>query len=213
MGHIYKITNDINEKIYIGKTVFSIEKRFKEHCRDSQKQELNNRLLYNAMKKYGIEHFSISEIEECDNNVLANREQYWINFYNSYENGYNATLGGDGKILYDHDAILLRLMECPYPKEIAREFNCSVDIVREIGHLHNINLKNHGQEKLKESSKTIYQYTKDNKLLNIFSSTVEAAEWCFNNQKCKTLNSGVRSHIAECANEKRKSAYGYIWKY
>lgn len=37
MALIYKITNDINDKIYIGKTNFSIEKRFKEHCRDAQK--------------------------------------------------------------------------------------------------------------------------------------------------------------------------------
>jgi len=40
MSFIYKITNDINDKVYIGKTAFSIEKRFKEHCKDAFKEHL-----------------------------------------------------------------------------------------------------------------------------------------------------------------------------
>lgn len=73
MGYIYKIVNDINNKIYIGKTEFNIEKRFKEHCQDSKKG-YENRPLYKAMNKYGIEHFSIEKIEECNN--LEEREKY-----------------------------------------------------------------------------------------------------------------------------------------
>ena len=91
MGYIYKIVNDINNKIYIGKTEFNIQKRFEEHIRDSQKEH-KNRPLYNAMNKYGIQHFKIELIEECNN--LEEREKYWISFYDSYKNGYNATLGG-----------------------------------------------------------------------------------------------------------------------
>ena len=94
MAYIYKIVNDINNKVYIGKTEFSIEKRFKEHCRDSKKEH-QNRPLYNAMNKYGIEHFKIELIEECNN--PEEREIYWIQHFDSYKNGYNATLGGDGK--------------------------------------------------------------------------------------------------------------------
>ena len=56
-------------------------------------------------------------------------------------------------------------------------------------------------------------YTKQGDFVKSFSSTAEAASWCFEQNKCAILNSGVRSHIAECANGKRKSAYGYIWKY
>lgn len=76
MGYIYKITNDINQKSYIGKTEYSIEKRFKEHCSESEQERSWNRPLYRAMRKYGIEHFSISLIEETDNTAEA--EQYWI---------------------------------------------------------------------------------------------------------------------------------------
>ena len=57
------------------------------------------------MNKYGIENFIIEEIEEVDVKELSIREIYWIEYYNSYKNGYNATLGGDGKILYDYDLI------------------------------------------------------------------------------------------------------------
>ena len=59
----------------------------------------------------------------------------------------------------------------------------------------------------------ITAYTKNGDLIQSFNSTTEAAKWCFDNGKCATLNSGVRGHIADAANGKRKSAYGYIWKY
>ena len=67
MAYIYKITNDINNKIYIGKTNFSIEKRWKEHLKTYKRENIEKRPLYNAMNKYGIEHFHIEQIEETDN--------------------------------------------------------------------------------------------------------------------------------------------------
>lgn len=76
MAYIYKIYNDINEKVYIGKTNYSIQKRFQEHCRDSKKDKDERRPLYNAMNKYGIEHFFIEEIEECSIEDSGNREKY-----------------------------------------------------------------------------------------------------------------------------------------
>ena len=51
MAYIYKITNDVNEKIYIGKTYNSIEKRFKEHCRERLRDRSERRPLYSAMNK------------------------------------------------------------------------------------------------------------------------------------------------------------------
>ena len=74
MAFIYKITNDINDKIYVGKTEFSIEKRFAEHCKDAFKRTEEHRPLYNAMRKYGIEHFHAELIEET--NSPEEREIY-----------------------------------------------------------------------------------------------------------------------------------------
>lgn len=94
---IYKITNTMNDKLYIGQTAFGIEKRFKEHTNKAKSGNYNHRPLYSAMNKYGIENFNIELIENGLSKEEANeREQYWISFYSTYnDNGYNATIGGD----------------------------------------------------------------------------------------------------------------------
>ena len=212
MSYIYKIINDINDKVYVGKTDFSIEKRFKEHCKDAFRDRNEKRPLYAAMRKYGVEHFHIELIEETDN--PEEREIYWIGYFDGYTHGYNATKGGDGKRLYDHEAIITRLKEHPYPCDVADEFGCCRDLVYDLSKKHNIQIKSKSSKRMKELlSKTISAYTKQGEFVKSFSSTVEAAEWCYNQKKCATLNSGVRSHIGEAANGKRKSAYTYIWKY
>ena len=74
MAFIYVITNDLNGKQYVGKTSRSIEERFKEHIRDKDYRKNEKRPLYNAMNKYGIEHFSIKVLEECSIEESAARE-------------------------------------------------------------------------------------------------------------------------------------------
>ena len=164
MAYIYQITNDINGKIYIGKTEFSIEKRFKEHCQDAFRERNEHRPLYAAMRKYGIEHFSISLIEKTDN--PEEREMYWINYYSSYSKGYNATIGGDGKQLFNHQQIKERLIEHPYRIDVAQEFNCSTDLVSKIAKNNNILLKNRGQENFSGKGKKISQYTKKGEFID-----------------------------------------------
>lgn len=213
MGYIYKITNDINNKVYVGQTTQTLEQRFKQHQQDAFYKKYEKRPLYSAIRKYGIEHFQISLIEECLDSELSNREIYWIAYYRGYEDGYNGTHGGEGKLFYDHEKIKNKLLEHPYPIDIAKEFGCCVDIVCQIAQKNNILIKNKSNEQLAQNKKQIHQYTKDNQYIQSFESTVKAGEWCFNNGKCSALTSGVRSHIADVANGKRKSAYGYIWKY
>lgn len=97
MGFIYKITNTVNNKIYIGQTTKTIEERFQKHIQKA-KQHVN-RYLYDAMNHYGYDNFKIEPIEECDNNLLNEREIYWIKYYNSNNKilGYNMTTGGEGR--------------------------------------------------------------------------------------------------------------------
>lgn len=98
MAFIYVITNDVNGKQYVGKTNFSLERRFREHIADSKRERCNKRPLYSAMNKYGIEHFHIEQLEECSAEDSSKREEYWIAKLNTYGcNGYNATKGGDSK--------------------------------------------------------------------------------------------------------------------
>lgn len=213
MTKIYKITNLINRKSYIGKTAFSLDKRFQEHCKDALRQTKETRPLYSAFNKYGIENFTIELIEECEEEISNLREQYWIGFYQTYTNGYNATLGGEGKTKYNHDIIVGLLKENPYPIEVAKQVGCCVDIVRDIAKTYNIEIYNKGQESFIQNSKEILQFDKQGKFIQKFPSSAEAARWCYENNYCKTLNSGVRSHISDVVNNKRKSAYGFVWKF
>jgi group I intron endonuclease len=214
LGHIYKITNDINDKIYIGCCSTTIEERFSSHIKDFQKRYFEKRPLYSAMQKYGVEHFHIEEIESCDISIMFEREIYWIQYFDSYGNGYNATKGGDGKLLYDHEAICKRLKEHPYPIDVAKEFGCCPDTVKDLAKRYCIEVQNKGQKNFIEKSKTVVALDKKTlEEINVFNSTSDAAKWCFENQYTSALSSGVRGHIAEAANGKRKSAYGFIWKY
>lgn len=123
---IYKITNKINNKIYIGKST-DIEKRWKYHISHYNYEREYNKPLYKAFRKYGVENFSFEIIEECLLDI-DEKEKYWINFYNSYKNGYNATIGGEGGVtvlsprekygkLTTNEVIYLRkrFAECKYP--------------------------------------------------------------------------------------------------
>lgn len=101
MGYIYKITNKLNLKIYIGKCQCSIEARFKQHCSRAEhwydkKQDFNSH-LYPAMVKDGIENFKIEQIEECQNSKLGAREKYYIKLLDAQnpEVGYNIAAGGE----------------------------------------------------------------------------------------------------------------------
>ena len=93
MSYIYKISNDINDLVYIGQTTSSIYARFKQHYYDRNE----NNKFHNAIRELGIEHFKIELLEECSNEELDEREKYWISYYDSFYTtgkGYNLTEGG-----------------------------------------------------------------------------------------------------------------------
>lgn len=95
---IYKIENKISKKCYIGLSI-NIEKRIKDHFSKAFiKDKEYNKSLYRAIRKYGKENFNSTILEECLQEELFEKEIYYINKYNSYYNGYNETLGGEGVI-------------------------------------------------------------------------------------------------------------------
>jgi len=87
-GVIYKITNP-TDKIYIGCTI-DWKRRFSEYRRLSM---AGQRKLYNSLKKYGYENHVFEIIEECEENMLHEREIYYINYYNCIAEGLNIRLG------------------------------------------------------------------------------------------------------------------------
>lgn len=203
MAYIYKITNDINDKIYVGKTEYSIEKRFKEHCQDSKRKRCEKRPLYNAMNKYGIEHFHIELIEET--NEPEEREIYWIQHYGSFKYGYNATMGGDGKHYKDYDLVVALFKEGKTINEIAKILNYDTKTCRIALERASINAKerqSRGREVLYHS---VIQLDKNTEEVLAIYPSVAAAQ-----NALKKQNSG---HIAAACRGKRKTAYGYKWKY
>lgn len=90
-GYIYKITNKVNGKSYIGQTRYTVEFRWRQHI-----HKKDNVYFHNAIHKYGIENFTVETLEECNYEDLNSREIFYIAKYNTFKDGYNLTLGGDG---------------------------------------------------------------------------------------------------------------------
>lgn len=124
---IYKVTNLVNNKIYIGQTVTGIDSRWKGHLyKDGCK------FLHNAILKYGKENFKIEVIEYCEEIELDDREVYWISYYHSTDRniGYNILKGGNNgrRGLYKlsnqeiQELVNLELQEVSHT-EIGKKFN------------------------------------------------------------------------------------------
>ena len=87
---IYKVTNKINGKVYIGQSV-DIGRRWRQHMTAE-----DDIYFHKAIQKYGVENFEWEVIEQCKKKDLDEREIYWIEYYDSFNKGYNCTRGGDG---------------------------------------------------------------------------------------------------------------------
>lgn len=88
---VYKITNIQNNKVYIGQTIRPIEQRFKRHINDALNNILDTHFA-RAIKKYGKENFIIEQIDTAQTqDELNQKERYWIQYYNSVNEGYNET--------------------------------------------------------------------------------------------------------------------------
>lgn len=91
---IYKITNTINNKVYIGQTKQVYQARWRSHVKRGLKAEpATNNKLYSAMWEDGVENFTFEVICDCPAAALNEKEKYYINFYKSNEWGYNSTVG------------------------------------------------------------------------------------------------------------------------
>lgn len=129
---IYKITNKINQKSYIGKST-NIEERWNYHKTHFNYEKEYEKPLYKAFRKYGLENFIFEIIETLTETEyqekINQKESYWIEYYNTYgSTGYNGTKGGDGGQtvpdprktygkLSREEVVYLRkrYLECKYP--------------------------------------------------------------------------------------------------
>lgn len=90
---IYRITNLLDGKCYVGQSV-DIAERFRQHIKCGLGIDTPNNILYKAMLKDGVENFAFEVLEECERSQLNTQEIYWIDYYKSQNFGYNMNKGG-----------------------------------------------------------------------------------------------------------------------
>jgi group I intron endonuclease len=213
LGYIYKITNLVNNKIYIGQTCRTIEQRWKEHLKRRLYENGNgyNYHLYKSMRKYGTENFIIEEIEYCNDDILNEREMFWIQEYESFnpDIGYNATMGGSGSRIYNYNEVYERYDNGESLVEISLNMNISRSYLEQIIKLH----ENYSHEEVWNraklySSKTrgtpVCQYDLDGNFINTFNSAKEAERLV-----PKTSKSNIRK---SCINKSGLSG-GFQWRF
>ena len=196
MGYIYKIQNLINNHVYIGQTVKSYEKRFQQHKNNYDKPYFSQLTLYKAFKKYGLENFSFEPIEEIENEKLDEREKYWIDYYDSYKNGYNMTLGGRLVELYkwDLNEIINLYNETKSARKVAEIIRCDHSTIDNL-----LNANNVSRYKKGEQFNRIVCLEKDDNIYK-FTSNREAAEWLIDNHYTKTNKiNNVRMMVSNTA--------------
>lgn len=209
-GIIYKITNIVNNKIYIGQTIMPLRTRWNAH-----KTRFNYNCktgLYGAMHKYGIENFNIEEIGKYPREELDNMEKYYIEKYNSFNYGYNLTLGGQGASTtqLNEKEIINKYNEQNSIKDIAKLYNCCELTISNLLHKNNIEIR---------PSKTLWTtYTaprsnegrpkkiKIIELNKVFDSILECGKWLIENDYCNTSNPNLAQRsISRVLNGDRKS--------
>lgn len=183
-GYIYKICNDVNNKIYIGQTITTIEHRWGQH-----KTTKSTQILYLAMDKYGRDKFHIEEIEKITaktkeelRNLLNDKEIYYINFYKSSDNkyGYNMNSGGNysnvhsnridvynkitHELEYEFDSIKDAALFFNYDATAITDCCKGISVPKKIGYIfryHNDDLFKYRTENIYQRSKRVYQFNID----------------------------------------------------
>lgn len=208
---IYKVTNKTTNECYIGQAMdirrrwaahVSVAQRIKENrCIDKERQSPFDV----SLSQHGWTAFTWEIIEVCSREKLDEREQYWIEYYDSYRHGYNATKGGQGfnKEKPDYvDTIKKLLKDTKLPlQEIADEVGVSYQIVSNINRgLHYVDSEY--PTPIRPVCKGVIQYDLYSNEINHFDSVTEAAEYV-------NTNTGHISHGCQ-SNEVVK---GFIWRY
>ena len=227
---IYSITNKINNKRYIGVTT-NFYNRKRVHLWAMKNLKHKNEKLLEAVKKYGFENFSIDIIEESEGDWIEalKKENYYINFYDSHNNGYNRSDGFDGSSLYKPSEEILikqsermkgnkywlgrkhtdeekkKISEANKGKFVSEESRRKMSEARKgkmTGKDNPFYGKHHTEEFKKKISKKVLQFTLDGVFIREWESTMECGR-----------NGFSQSAVCECCQGKRKSHKGFCFMY
>ena len=172
IGTLYLLRNKINDRKYIGKTYKSLEERFKEHIKASRKEVSKNRDLYKAFNFFGHENFEMIELGCYEQGVLEEKETEYIIKYNTYKNGYNQTLGGDGKrYIEETDEELIELYyKLGTVKAVAEYTNHSSKWISKILKNNGVNICHNGRKQIMINENGL-----------VFDDQINCARWLVEN--------------------------------
>ena len=240
-GIIYKITNRVNGKVYIGQTVQDFERRYcikgegveRVYLRHKMLKEYGygyNKHLLESFEKYGVDNFELNKYFDFafSRDELNIKEVMWINYYNSYRNGYNNNLGGKGNSGFDglkgiNNPSGRKIVQISLNGEFIREWDYIVEVENSLGILRSdICGVCSGDKKsaggfmwryVEDYNKDIQPYKKetnaipviqlslDGKYIDRFNSIIEAG---------KRTRLDYKSISGACSSN-RKSYGGHIW--
>lgn len=228
MVGIYKITNP-KGKVYIGQSI-DIDKRFYQYGK--KRKECIGIKILNSLIKYGIENHSFHVLEECEINVLDQKEIYWINYYNSIEKGLNIELGGNGGPRSKETKEKIRKNSIGKNSRKIKQYNLNNQYIKtwnsivEAERVYGTGIKGVLSKKKFTAGGFIWRY--ENEVLPsnykipehknkkpIIQCDLEGniiKEWGSTMEVQNTLGY-PNSNISSVARGKQKTAYGYKWKY
>lgn len=218
-GFIYKYTSP-SGKSYIGQTIYSLAER----AGHNGKKYMGCPLFYNAIKKYGFENFEVEILAEAKEELLDDLEVKYIQIFDTYNNGYNKTLGGkntfsprERRKIYQYSAETGELIkEWEDYVEVEQAFNTTLQTLE--GCLNNLTYTQYGycwsylkmdkfpinERIVNPKSKEVRQYDMQDNLIATYKSIADAARAIGHEEG--------RSNIKKCCRHDIKMAYGFRWE-
>ncbi|TWO31504.1 endonuclease [Seonamhaeicola sediminis] len=212
-GIIYKVENKENGLIYIGATTHSMLQRKLDHVERANRNEENK--FYDAISTHGVDAFRWEQIDSASSmDELAHKEQQYVLEYNSKEEGYNSSIGGEfKKTVYKFDldnGRLLDTFDCL--DDAASSINSTKQhISRACLSVNNIYGGYFWSYELKEPfcpfkdkrRKRVVQYSLDGEKIAEFISVADASRKTGSSKTC----------IARVCRGERRQSGGFVWKY
>ncbi len=216
MGYIYIIRNTLNKKVYIGQTIQTVESRFKQHIMLANRGRATAK-IYIAMRKLGVENFYVEQLVECEDSELNKYEQYYVEQYDSLNNGYNSVYpcSSTGKRpVHDYEDKVADMYTSGYSfAKIAKECNISTHHVNDIVLAHELKREyiNMGSQGNNTPAKSLVMYTKEFEPIRTFESIKQAYLWIIDNTNFAVTEYGAYAFI-DVACKNGNISYGHRWQ-
>jgi|LSQX01.1.fsa_nt_gb group I intron endonuclease len=213
---IYLITNKINNKRYVGKSI-NINKRIGEHFREAGYERNINKPLYKDIKKYGRENFDVEVLEECNEEDLVDREQYYYEKLkpeynivspnkNYYPDEVKEKIGKSSRErLLNNNPMDNRIIREKYLKVMqSREFREKMSSIVNDPNVKRKMIKN------QPNRKPILMLNKETlEIEKEFVSIRRAVDWLRKNGYEKA----DRKSVSQCCKENHRYCYNHKWRY